>query len=342
MRNALLILMSVLMILGCGDKTEEQQSYILQGAWLLQHVEYPSGSTDDYDLKGNGTFCVIYEGDSLLYECWIATAPSGLVIIPTAKADITLIDKGGGEMLYLEDNDPHPLSISDSIITIQRNGVLYSWTRADDIYNEWGKEITGIVTNDIQEEGVYEASRYVLSAKERQQERTIQQFFYLSVLVVLTALVAAHLAIINRKAKRQLQLQLQQIQEVQKNRPQAVRQIVATVENEFFSSDEYATLQRRIASGQLMKEEEWQQVEKHLRTIYPGFTSQLRSLYSMSELEYQTCLLIKLRIVPKDIAAVLARDISTISTVRSRLYKKVFGRKGGAKEWDDFILSVVA
>ena len=62
----------------------------------------------------------------------------------------------------------------------------------------------------------------------------------------------------------------------------------------------------------------------------------------MSELEYQVCLLVKLRIVPSDIAAVLARDVSTISTVRSRLYKKVFGQKGGAKEWDEFLLSIGA
>ena len=206
----MLILMSTLMILGCGHKAEEQQPYRLQGAWLLQHVEYPSGAADDYDIKGNGTFCLIYEGDSMGYECRIATTPSGLVIIPTAKADVTLIDKGGGELLYLEDDDPHPLSIGDSTITIQRNGILYSWTRADDLYHEWGEEITGIITSDMQDKEAYEASRYVLSAKERQQERTIQWLFYLSVLIVLAALVAAHLAIINRKAKRQLQLQLQQ------------------------------------------------------------------------------------------------------------------------------------
>ena len=91
---------------------------------------------------------------------------------------------------------------------------------------------------------------------------------------------------------------------------------------------------------QLMKAEEWLSVEQHLKTVYPGFISQLRSLYLMSDLEYHTCLLIKLRIAPKDIAAVLAREMSTISTVRSRLYNKVFGRKGGVKEWDDFILSI--
>ena len=87
---------------------------------------------------------------------------------------------------------------------------------------------------------------------------------------------------------------------------------------------------------------DWSEIEEHLKKVYPGFISQLHSLYPMSELEFQTCLLIKLRIAPTDIAAVLSRDVSTISTVRSRLYKKVFGRKGGAREWDDFILSMGA
>ena len=82
------------------------------------------------------------------------------------------------------------------------------------------------------------------------------------------------------------------------------------------------------------------QLEQMLKTVYPGFCSQLRGLHTMSSLEFQTCLLIKLRIAPKDIANVLTRDMSTISTVRSRLYKKVFDKKGGAKEWDDFIMSI--
>ena len=62
----------------------------------------------------------------------------------------------------------------------------------------------------------------------------------------------------------------------------------------------------------------------------------------MSELEYQVCLLIKLRITPTEMADVLSRDGSTISTVRSRLYKKVFGSKGGARDWDEFVLSIGA
>ena len=153
-------------------------------------------------------------------------------------------------------------------------------------------------------------------------------------------LAIARIAVNYRREKQRLMLQLRQIQEVQENRPQAIRHAMETVEGEFFASDDYQSLVRRIASGQRLREEEWDSIEELTRRVWPGFSSQLRSLYPMSELEYQVSMLIRLRIPPTDIAAVLVREASTISTVRSRLYKKVFGKKGGAKEWDEFILSI--
>ena len=179
----------------------------------------------------------------------------------------------------------------------------------------------------------------MFSAKERQQANYIQ---WLMATIAIVIVLAASSNIVARRRRRQLQLQLQQIQEVRQERPQTVRQAIESVETAYFASDRYEALQRRIATGQRLKDDDWQEIEGQIRKVYPGFISQLRGLHSMSELEYQTCLLIKLRIAPKDIAAVLARDMSTISTVRSRLYKKVFGRKGGAREWDEFILSIGA
>ena len=340
MKKVLLLSMLSVLLLSCSKPNEDKRTFILQGAWLLRHMSYPTGLEEDYSEFGNGTVCHIYDTDSVLYECSLTKTPSGLVITPHGKVQVTLINKGGGELLYLENEDPHPLSITtDSTITIQRQGVLHSMVRANDIYQEWGNEIRDIIINEMQNENAT-SRRYVLSAKERQQEKTIHWFALFLAFLILTALVALHFAITNRKAKRQLQLQLRQIQEVQENRPQVVRQAVMTVENIFFASDDYVALQKRMANGQRLKEEEYANIEELLKTIYPGFTSQLRSLYPMSELEYLVCLLIKLRIAPKEIASVLSRDISTISTVRSRLYKKVFGRKGSTKEWDDFILSM--
>lgn len=340
MKKWLLLSMLSVLLLSCSKPNEDKRTFILQGAWLLRHSSYPSGLEKDYSEIGNGTICHIYDTDSMLYECSLTKTPSGLVITPRGKVQVTLINKGGGELLYLENDDPHPLSIiTDSTITIQRQGILYTMVRANDIYQEWGNEIRDIIINETQDKDATSRS-YVLSAKERQQEKTIHWFAMFLVFLAMMALFALHFAITNRKAKRQLQLQLRQIQEVQENRPQVVRQAVMTVENIFFASDDYVVLQKRMANGQRLKEEECANIEELLKSVYPGFTSQLRSLYPMSELEYQVCLLIKLRIAPKEIASVLSRDISTISTVRSRLYKKVFGRKGSTKEWDDFILSM--
>ena len=342
MRKVLILQILALMITGCDRVAKNEPTFYLHGAWTLNHVEYPSGGGRDYSVKGDGTSCMIYDGDSVLYECRMTSTPSGLVMMPMAKIPVTLLNKGGGEWLYLENGNPHPINFCDSAITIQRNGILYSSVQADDIYQEWGDEICRIIDHDLGNEDAQNLNRYVLSAKERQQKRTIHGFWIFSVFIIVVALMLFHIAITNRRAKRQLQLRLQQILEEHTGRAQPIRQAMMAEEDRFLASDDYSALQKRMASGLLMKEEEWQQVEQLLKTIYPGFTSQLRSLYPMSELEYQTCLLIKLRIAPKDIAAVLARDASTISTVRSRLYKKVFGRKGGTKEWDDFILSIGA
>ena len=170
----------------------------------------------------------------------------------------------------------------------------------------------------------------------------IHGFVFSTIGIVVLLLLITRIAFYYRKDKRRLQLQLQQIQEVQQERPKAVRQAIESVEAAYFASDVYQALQRRIATGGILKDDDWNNIESQIKKIYPGFSSQLRNLYAMSELEYQVCLLIKLRVAPSDMAVVLARDASTISTVRSRLYKKVFGQKGGAKEWDEFILSIGA
>ncbi len=328
----------LLMLFSCTDKRQLDHGEVdLTGAWVLRHVKFPSGTEYDCSMDGNGTSCLIYEGKNLLYECRISTTPSGLLIQPTAKSIVTITYKGGGEWLYLEDGDPHPLCVSDSAITIQRIGILYTFSRADDLYNEWGADIRDIIESESVGTDFANARHYVLSVRERQQASYIQ---WLLAAVAIVAVIAVTNHIVNRRRRQRLLLQLRQIQEVRENRPQQVRQAVKSVEDSFFASDEYAVLQRRMATGQLMKDEEWQQVEHCLKSIYPGFTTQLQSLYPMSDVEYHVCMLIKLRIPTKDIAAVVAREVNTISTMRKRLYKKVFSREGGAKDWDDFILSI--
>ena len=338
----ILITFIVFLLIGCNSENNSNKPYVLQGAWTLRQIVYPIGKTETFSEKERIPFR-LYDGDSLIYSCFVSKTETGLVVNRSSQDHITLINKGNGEYIYLENDDPHPLKITnDSTIVIQHNGALLTWHRADDIEKEWGMEIKNIITTDLKQTDEDGIQSYVLSSKERQQSNVIHGFIFATIITVILLLLIAHIAVQNRRAKHRLQLQIQQIQEVQQERPQAVRQAIESVETAFFTSDQYIALQRRIASGQRLKDEDWLDIENHIRKVYPGFISQLRGLYAMSELEYQVCLLIKLRIAPSDIASVMARDVSTISTVRSRLYKKVFGQKGGAKEWDDFILSIGA
>ena len=335
------MILSVCLLLGCDVGGNGGRQFLLEGAWTLREVEYPHDRADDVYSEQEGTFLRLYEGDSMMYLCWLTKTETGLIVRPAQQRSVTLIDKGSSGYVYLEGDEPRPLTVAgDSAIIIQQNGRLYTWHRSDDIAREWGTDIKDIIVADMQRGNTEESPSFVLSAKERRQGYVILIFFFASVVAVVLILLIARIAVQNRRARQRLQLQLQQIEEVQQERPQAVRQAIDSVAEAYFASDEYAALQRRMATGQRLKEEEWENIEQQLRKVYPGFGSQLRGLHVMSELEYQVCLLIKLRIAPSDIAAVLARDVSTISTVRSRLYGKVFGRKGGAREWDEFILNI--
>ncbi|MBO4613463.1 MAG: hypothetical protein J5671_09905 [Bacteroidaceae bacterium] len=341
MKKILFILSMCSLLLGCSKVEKKQKEFLLQGVWTARHGEFPTGETWDYPTENGNIFCRIFDGDSMTYKCRLSVTGGSMVVLPLEKCEVTLINKGRNDILYLEDGDPHPLTIiNDSTIIIQKNGVRNTWVRDDKMTQEWGAEMRDLIASELDSKGESEVRHYVLSSIERQQESTIHQFVYTLLGLVFVLMILAQRAFASQRSKRRLQRQLQQIQEEHDTRPQPIRQAMMEVEQAFFVSDEYAFLHKRIANGEHLKEEDWEEVERQLKLVYPGFTSKLRSLYRMSELEYQVCLLIKLRIAPKDIANILFRDVSTISTVRSRLYQKVFGHKGGAKEWDEFILKI--
>ncbi len=111
-------------------------------------------------------------------------------------------------------------------------------------------------------------------------------------------------------------------------------------EGDIFGSDIYLKIQRLLNEGKTLGEDDWQQLAMLVDGIYTGFTEKLYSLYRLSANDYHVCLLIKVRIPPKDIALLTAHSKESVATTRSRLYQKIFGKKGATKEWDDFILSL--
>ena len=123
---------------------------------------------------------------------------------------------------------------------------------------------------------------------------------------------------------------------------------VAIIENEkrqqaetvIFSSDVYQHIQDNLNTGRPLTHQDWLELAEMVNSVYSGFTEKLYNLYRMTEQDYHVSLLIKMRIQPKDIALLTAHSKESVASTRSRLYQKVFGKKGSSKDWDDFVLSL--
>lgn len=84
-----------------------------------------------------------------------------------------------------------------------------------------------------------------------------------------------------------------------------------------------------------IKEENWEELYTWLNRLYPDFISYLRHLHpTMSTQEFHISWLIKIGIPICRIAQILHLTSQAISHSRSRLYKKMTGKEGKAKDLD--------
>ena len=141
----------------------------------------------------------------------------------------------------------------------------------------------------------------------------------------------------NHRKIQLLQSRLDNIHAMQK---MAVIEHRANDVNSIFASTVYQRIKQYLVTGQSMNEEDWAELTEVVNGVYNGFTDKLFSLYHMSDQDYHVSLLIKVRLQPKDIATLTAHSKESVASTRSRLYQKVFGKKGSTKDWDDFILSI--
>lgn len=328
-----------LLLAGCHERSPRQDLYGLPGAWTLSSVVFPVGDTLSFPYNGR-TYCRIFSADTTYYDCQLYSSPSGIIIIPEDKGDFEIIAKGNNEFLYFEKGYMRPLKIvDDTTVVIQRNGRRFTWIRNQSMTAERLNGIREIIANDSCDNNA-EVMRYVLSTSEKELKATNYLLVYIIVsLLVIVLLVLYYLRRLSRK-KKHIERQLLQISQEREARPQLVRNALKQVEDEFFHSEYYIGLRKHVLAGDLLKPADWDQMELAIRPVYPDFVRRLSDLCKMSLVEYHVCLLIKLRFSPSEIVAALCKDISTISSIRGRLYKKVFNRNGGSKSWDDFILSL--
>lgn len=89
-----------------------------------------------------------------------------------------------------------------------------------------------------------------------------------------------------------------------------------------------------------ISEETWKSLAEVIDTTFDGFTTNINSRTALSEIEIHICYLIKIGMSPAKVALFLCRNRNSISMSRRRMYKKITGEDGSAKDFDSYILSL--
>ena len=85
-------------------------------------------------------------------------------------------------------------------------------------------------------------------------------------------------------------------------------------------------------------DEDWCNLEKLVLSYYPKFKATLVMLFSsINDYEFQICLLTKCQFSNKDISTLTYHSASSVTNTRSRLFEKIFSKKGSASDMDRLI-----
>ncbi len=324
---------------GCKQSERAEELYGLPGTWMLRKMTFPIGYTRFYPLNKQHV-CLIIDKDTTFYNCRFHYTEAGVVVLAGAVGKSDIKPDGEKEYLLFENGAKRPLTIiNDTTIMIQRHGIQYTWIRNTQMSESLVREICAIVSHAA-EHPDDDFLQYAISTSERELQTINYRLLGSLVLLLLVLVSGAIYTYRVQQRKKHIERHLSQIKEELSLRPQQVAQAMQDVMDEFFVSDYYLLLKQKTSKGKVLTLQEWGELEKHVKTVFPNFTHHLYTLSQLSITEWRVCLLIKLRFTPTEVAETLSKELSTISSIRSRLYKKVFDKSGSSKDWDDFIHSL--
>ena len=162
------------------------------------------------------------------------------------------------------------------------------------------------------------------------------RLFYFLFSLALVSIFVAVISIINNQ-KKQIQIHLQS--EIIEKYQLQIKQQETTLANNLqdIKTSKIVLDLKDSASNQLGHHVEWDLLYSLFYEKMPLFEKTLKELTNLSEIEWRVCLLLKLGFTPSQIAFLVNKSAEGISSIRRRLYYKVFQQKGKAADWDKFI-----
>lgn len=333
-RIKIALLLSLLLYSLSGLANNDLKDFSIVGVWMLKSEIAPDGK-ENQSVYTQYTRCKIYDPDSTYYTVQLHAVGDEMMILAHEMGRYRLNDS-----VYMERDRVMPFTIiNDSTIVLEFDGYKETIVRSADMTEERQEEIRELVRK-YPNDADAPVKHFVYSTTERELKAENRLFLYTIILMCSLAVVVAFYVYRLHKRKREVERKLAEIEEANRLRPEPVANAMRMVETDFFNSDYLLSVCKKIESGTNFKPADWEEMELKLKIVYPNFANSLFALYNMSTIEWRVCMLLKLRIKPADIAMVMKKEKSSISSVRARLYKKIFNKTGSAKEWDEFIFSL--
>ncbi len=327
----ILFFIVLLILTSCHSGQEKYEGRGIVGAWQLTQEEWVDGSvyTEGFDrvkiFREDGTFL------SLRFP-------------PEGDTDIVLAVDGGRfalcDSVYQEYGEQRWANwlIGDSLIQIKFPEKVQVWKRYAGLDAATLRLIKEETKNFKYTDETGHPLMYFLSLANLRAEARKKYVYGGIALGVLVVLAAVGYALRSRRQRRHLERKLAQFEAERQWTTEERRREREQNETRFLQTDYYRQLRKKIEAREIMTQHDWDELEAHVALLAPDFLHKFNSLRPFSEQEQRVCLLLKAHIQPADIATLTCKSQSAITLTRSRLYKKVFGRSGSAKDWDDFII----
>lgn len=86
--------------------------------------------------------------------------------------------------------------------------------------------------------------------------------------------------------------------------------------------------------------QEWKILHSVILDYIPDFYYRLKIENKLSDIKYDLCLMYRFGFRPMEIANLMGIDKSTVTTMRHRIYKEIFGKTDEADEFVEFVMSI--
>lgn len=328
-----LLLFLVLAVAGCGvhegDSRDvaEEEVFSIVGTWELNEIRFVTGQRVDVHTGYEYVWYRFFKEDGTYYVAELNAGGVGKKPLKPHEMSEYFFMMSPYDTVFIEHGRMRGLIIMDNrTMGIDRGDYVEVYMRNDELPANVVSEIEGEVEAALRPNRGGD-TQYIMPASSANDDN--KGWIWIVVLVVVAA---GALYLLYKEKNKDKQ-------------PKAEKDVVEMEEDEqenhaFIHSDYYLALRQRLHEGPTLKPDEWKELETQMKSAYPKFFRKLAGMCQLSEVELRVIMLTKLGIPPSAIAIHTCREYSSISSIRSRLYYKLFGKKGGAKDLDDFIINL--